>query len=61
MVADVDSKASLSSSAVIWSSITGAEGCAVAVADGRCAFGVAVGAIGGFGGMIAAAGGRATD
>ena len=62
IVADVDSKASLSSSAVIWSSITGLEGCAVAVAGDRCAGGVARGAAsGGFGGMTMAAGGRATD
>ena len=62
IVADVDSTASLSSSAVIWSSITGSEGCAVAVADDRCAGGVAGGATtGGLGGMTMAAGGRATD
>jgi hypothetical protein len=62
IASDVDGKASLSSSAVIWSSITGSEGCAVAVADDRCAGGVAGGAAtGGFGGMKMAAGGRATD
>ncbi len=62
IIADVDGTASLSSSAVIWSSITGSEGCAVPAADDRCAGGIAGGAAtGGLGGITMAAGGRATD
>ena len=62
IISDVDGTASLSSSAVIWSSITGSEGCAVPAADDRCAGGIAGGATtGGFGGIKIAAGGRATD
>jgi hypothetical protein len=62
IVADVDGKVSLSSSAVIWSSITDSEGCAVPGADDACLGGVAGGAAtAGFGGITMVAGGRATD
>jgi hypothetical protein len=61
IVANVDGKASLSSSAGIWSPITGSEGCAVPAADDRCAGGAGGATTGGFGGMTMAAGGRATD
>jgi hypothetical protein len=53
IIADVNGTASLSSSAVIWSSITGSEGGAGGFAGGA--------ATGGFGGITMAAGGRATD
>ncbi len=59
---DVDGKASPSSNAVIWFSIAGSEGCAVAVAGDKCVGRVAGRVVtGGFGGMTMAAGGRATD
>ncbi len=62
VISDVAGTTSLSSSAAIWSSITGSEGCAVPAADDRCAGGVAEDAgTGGFGGITIFAGGRATD